>query len=69
MRGISLFTGAYALARRSGLLATRLGSSLFIQSYFQYKRRLEDPFDGLIQKHPQLKIGANIHDYGENNGY
>jgi L-ribulose-5-phosphate 3-epimerase UlaE len=44
MNGFSLFTTAYATARRSGFLDTRLGSELFLSAYFLYKRHLEDPF-------------------------
>ena len=69
MQSISLFTAAYAFARRRGLLDTRLGSSLFIEAYFQYKKHLEDPFAGLVQKSPQLFRGGHILDIGANIGY
>ncbi len=69
MQSISLFTAAYAFARRRGLLNMRLGRSLFIAAYFQYKKHLEDPFAGLVEKSPQLFEGGHILDVGANIGY
>lgn len=69
MTAIDLFTGAYAFARKHGLLDTRPGSALFIAAYFQYKKRLEDPFAGLIEKHPELFKSGHILDVGANIGY
>jgi FkbM family methyltransferase len=69
MQAIDLFTGAYAFARSHGLLDTRIGSSLFISTYFQYKKHLEDSFAGLINKHPDLFRGGHILDVGANIGY
>src|SRR5690242_8773965 len=69
MQAIDLFTGAYAFARKNGFLDTRVGSSLFTAAYFQYKKRLEDPFAGLIEKHPGLFKGGHILDIGANIGY
>lgn len=69
MQAIDLFTGAYAFARKNGFLDTRLGSSLFTAAYFQYKKRLEDPFAGLIERYPDLFKGGHILDVGANIGY
>jgi FkbM family methyltransferase len=69
MQGISLFTAVYAFARQRGLLDTRLGRSLFIAAYFQYKKHLEDPFAGLVEKRPELFRGGHIIDAGANIGY
>ncbi|MBL8229379.1 MAG: FkbM family methyltransferase [Bryobacterales bacterium] len=64
----SLFSAAYRAARRMGLLRTRPGSSLFIASYFAYKRHLEDPFDKL-SRHPHWFRGGHLIDAGANIGY
>lgn len=64
-----LLMGIYSLAKRSGFLDTRAGSELFVAAYFQYKKRLEDPFEGLIRKHPDLFRGGHILDVGANIGY
>lgn len=65
----SLFTGAYSLCRRTGLLKTRLGSAAFRASYFIYKRHLEDPFAALASRHPEVFRGGDILDIGANIGY
>ena len=59
---------AYALARRTGFLNTRLGDALFSRAYFRYKR-FEDPHAGLIRAHPELFRGGNVIDVGANIGY
>jgi FkbM family methyltransferase len=64
-----LFTGAYSIARRSGFLDTRMGQALFAAAYFQYKKRLEDPFERLIRHYPRLFRGGHILDIGANIGY
>src|SRR5262245_3574634 len=69
MQTISVFTGAYAMARRSGFLDTDIGGRLFVSAYFLYKKYLEDPFDGLICRYPQLFQGGHILDVGANIGY
>lgn len=62
-------TGLYSLTRRSGLLKTRAGMSLFTASYFLYKRYLEDPFAALARRRPELFHGGDILDIGANIGY
>ncbi len=64
-----LFAGVYSSVRRSGFLDTAIGSSLFRAAYFQYKKRIEDPFDGLIRRYPNLFRGGHIVDVGANIGY
>ena len=64
-----VFTGLYSLAKKSGLLNLRTGQALFSSSYFLYKRLLEDPFDALTRRHPELFRGGNILDIGANIGY
>lgn len=65
----SLFSAAYTGARRAGVLDTRAGSALFIGAYFAYKKHLEDPFDKLIRRQPELFRGGHLVDAGANIGY
>lgn len=62
-------TGLYSLARRSGILGTRVGRKLFTASYFGYKRYVEDPFAALAKRRPDLFRGGDILDIGANIGY
>lgn len=62
-------TGLYSFTRRSGLLETGLGRTLFTSSYFLYKRYLEDPFAAVARRHPDLFRGGDILDIGANIGY
>jgi len=60
-----LCLGAYALCRRSGLMSSRLGQSLFVPAYFFYKRRWEAPWIGLVAQLAEpgslaVDAGANI---------
>jgi len=64
-----LFTRIYSVARESGLIDTALGRWLFVSSYNVYKRRLEDPFHGLVSKHPELFHAGHVLDVGANIGY
>ena len=66
---IKALTNAYWLARKSRLLETRWGQSVFSASYFAYKRYLEDPYYHLVRRHPQLLLGGNVLDIGANIGY
>lgn len=59
---------AYALARRTGFLNTRVGDAMFSRAYFAYKR-FEDPHAALIRAHPELFRGGNVVDVGANIGY
>jgi FkbM family methyltransferase len=69
VRFFALFSLLYAIARRSGFLDTGIGRALFTWAYFQYKKHLEDSFDGLIRRHPALFQGGHILDVGANIGY
>jgi FkbM family methyltransferase len=64
-----LLTGAYASVRRAGLLDNPLGQKVFTGLYFLYKRYLEDPFRGLVERRPELFKGGHILDVGANIGY
>jgi FkbM family methyltransferase len=57
--------GAYSLARRTGLLTSRLGQGLFVPVYFFYKRVSEAPWVDLIGALAEpgslvVDVGANI---------
>ena len=62
-------TWLYKNANKSGLLDIAFMRSLYISTYFTYKRYLEDPFARLTKYHPQLFKRANIIDIGANIGY
>jgi FkbM family methyltransferase len=64
-----IFLTLYAIARRSGILRTRLGDALFNRAYFAYKRLLEDPFAALVRNAPELFANGHIVDVGANIGY
>jgi FkbM family methyltransferase len=62
-------TNFYWLARKARLLDTTLGQWAFSASYFLYKQYLEDPYRGLVLRHPDLLRGGNVLDIGANIGY
>lgn len=62
-------TQVYAIVRRSGFLGTSVGQSIFTNSYFAYKKYLEDPFRALTLRHPEFFAGGNLLDVGANIGY
>ena len=64
-----LFTTVYSLARKSGVLSTRVGQDLFTHAYNTYKKYLEDPFYALARKRPDLFRGGYVLDVGANIGY
>jgi FkbM family methyltransferase len=66
---IRIVLGAYALARRTGFLDTRIGEFTLDRAYFAYKRYIEDPFAALASRHPELFRGGDILDVGANIGY
>lgn len=66
---LSIFTGAYRLARKADLLELRWLRRTFVSSYFAYKRFYEDPFQGLIRRMPHLFQDGDILDIGANIGY
>ncbi|HEV2689792.1 MAG TPA: FkbM family methyltransferase [Bryobacteraceae bacterium] len=65
----SIVTGMYSLARRSGFLETAVGQWLFQHAYFRYKRHVEDPYNALLRRLPELLHGGNVLDIGANIGY
>lgn len=66
---LSALIGAYGLVNRCGVLDTRIGRAAFSRTYFAYKRFLEDPFDGLVRRRPDLFAGGHVVDVGANIGY
>lgn len=59
----------YKGANRIGLLDSRFVQSLYVSSYFTYKKYIEDPYARLIKYHSNLFKGGNILDVGANIGY
>lgn len=59
----------YKTINRTGLLNYHWAQSLFIKSYFLYKKHFEDAYAKLIKKYPLLFAGGNILDIGANIGY
>jgi len=66
---IGVFTGAYSLARKIGLLRLSWFRAAFISTYFLYKRIYEDPFLRLTKRMPGLFHNGDILDIGANLGY
>ena len=64
-----LFTTIYSIARKSGVLSTRVGQDLFTGAYNAYKKYLEDPFYALTRRRPDLFRGGHVLDVGANIGY
>jgi FkbM family methyltransferase len=59
----------YRQATRLGLLSSRPAQRLFNKAYFAYKRRVEDPFHGLMLRHPEFFRAGHAIDVGANIGY
>jgi hypothetical protein len=68
-RALPLLKGAYALALRSGLLERAWFRRLYSRAYFAYKRRIEDPFAGLLARRPELVRAGDVADVGAHIGY
>jgi FkbM family methyltransferase len=66
---VSLFTGAYRLARPDKLLQFRVFRSAFVSAYFLYKKLFEDPFWNLVRRQPELFQKGDVLDVGANIGY
>lgn len=62
-------SGVYSIARRAGLLSAPWFRRAYTRAYFLYKRRLEDPFDGLVRRRPELFRGGHVLDVGAQIGY
>src|SRR5208282_1872448 len=65
----NIFTRVYNLARGAKLFEIPLFRSLFLFSYFLYKRWYEDPFWALAKRSPELFTKGDILDIGANIGY
>jgi FkbM family methyltransferase len=59
----------YSFFKKIGLTEAPWFKKVFLLSYFLYKKYLEDPFSGLINKKPELFKGGHILDVGANIGY
>src|SRR4030088_1312012 len=59
----------YAWLNRSKAFEVPVLRSLFVHSYFFYKRRFEDPFSQLISIRPGLFTRGHLLDVGANIGY
>jgi FkbM family methyltransferase len=66
---ISVFTRAYSLTCKAGLMDMRWFRRTFVSSYFLYKQFYEDPFGGLVRRMPSLFQDGDILDIGANIGY
>ena len=58
-----------SLTNHLRLLEQPLLGTLFIRSYFRYKRHIEDPFHGLVREHGELFAKGHVLDIGANIGY
>jgi protein-L-isoaspartate O-methyltransferase len=59
----------YRIAQQWGLLETPWFKRIFQFAYFRYKQYIEDPFDALTRKYPELFQNGQILDIGANIGY
>lgn len=59
----------YKGVNRLGWLDNKLARSLYISSYFTYKKYIEDPFAKLTKHYAHVFQGGNILDIGANIGY
>lgn len=66
---VSLFTGAYSMARPDKLLQIGAFRKAFVSAYFLYKKLFEDPFWNLVRRKPELFQKGDILDVGANIGY
>lgn len=69
MQLANLCVAAYGAVKKTGVLEIAPAKRLFTQSYFFYKRFLEDPFDDLLKARPELLSGGHVLDVGANLGY
>lgn len=60
---------AYKHINHAGILNNKWGQSIFVASYFAYKKYFEDPNAKLIKNYPELVTGGHILDIGANIGY
>ncbi len=64
-----LLLGCYSLIRKTGFLELPVAKKAFLNSYFFYKRYVEDPFFKLSRHYPELFQGGVVLDVGANCGY
>jgi len=64
-----LLLGCYASLKKTGVLELPLAKRAFLNSYFLYKRYLEDPFFKFSRRYPELFEGGVVLDVGANCGY
>lgn len=68
-RCVEVLLCLYKGVNRTGLLDLNMIRSLYISSYFTYKKYLEDSYARLVKHHGYLFSGGNILDIGANIGY
>jgi FkbM family methyltransferase len=61
--------GCYASVKRAGVLELPAAKRAFLESYFLYKRYLEDPFFKFARRYPELFAEGAVLDVGANCGY
>jgi len=66
---VSIFAGAYGLARPDRLFQNSAFRRTFVSAYFLYKKLFEDPFWNLVRRQPKLFQNGDILDIGANIGY
>ena len=66
---VPVLSRVYWLARRTGLLDVGWFRRGYARAYFAYKRYIEDSFEGLVRRRPELFGGGHILDVGANIGY
>lgn len=64
-----LLLGCYASVKSTGVLELPIAKRVFLESYFLYKRRLEDPFFKFVRRYPDLLAHGAVLDVGANCGY
>lgn len=65
----SIALGAYGTLARTGILETDFFKKAFASAYFTYKKLIEDPYLGLMQRYPEIARGGHIVDVGASIGY
>lgn len=64
-----LLLGSYAAVKSMGVLELPVAKRAFVESYFLYKRYLEDPFFKFARRYPNLFAEGAVLDVGANCGY
>lgn len=66
---ISFFLNVYYFFKKLGALKCPIVRKIFVQTYFLYKKLIEDSFAKLVKKNPQLFSKGHIIDVGAGIGY